>query len=68
MCLAGEVARLQGFPEDFVISWEGQRSPNRLYHQLGNAVSPVTVALIAEEIAKTGALGYSVELSAKALA
>jgi site-specific DNA-cytosine methylase len=33
-----EVARLQGFPESFVTNWQGQRNPNRLYHQLGNAV------------------------------
>eukprot|EP01047_Picozoa_sp_COSAG01_P076430 COSAG01_NODE_13417_length_1588_cov_1.917394_2_plen_167_part_00 len=44
---ARECARLQGFPEDFVLTWAGQRNPNRLYHQLGNAVSPATVELIA---------------------
>jgi site-specific DNA-cytosine methylase len=38
------------------VSQEGQRNPNRLYHQLGNAVSPTTVALIAQQIAATGAL------------
>ena len=48
---------MQGFPEDFVLEWEGQRNPNRLYHQLGNAVSPATVALIGRAVQQTGALG-----------
>lgn len=51
-----ECARLQGFPEDFVLKWPGQQNPNRLYHQMGNAVSPAAVALIGQAILDTGAL------------
>ena len=53
----GSRCAAQGFPEDFVLEWEGQRNPNRLYHQLGNAVSPATVALIGRAVQQTGALG-----------
>ena len=42
-----ECARLQGFPESFVIE---QRNPHRWYHQCGNAVSPPVVAKIARQI------------------
>ncbi len=40
-----------------MLEWEGQRNPNRLYHQLGNAVSPATVTLIGKAVQQTGALG-----------
>ena len=39
-----EVARLQGFPESFVLG--GEVDEGRLYHQLGNAVSPPIVAAV----------------------
>jgi hypothetical protein len=35
-----EVARLQGFPESFVLDGLDGVDQGRLYHQLGNAVSP----------------------------
>ena len=49
-----ECARLQGFPERFVLTYKGQRNPNRLYHQIGNAVSPATVTLLGQAIVDTG--------------
>ena len=42
-----EVARLQGFPESFVLDGLDGVDQGRLYHQLGNAVSPMyTTALV----------------------
>ena len=46
-----EAARLQGFPEDFVLA--GVRNHNRWYAQCGNAVSPPVVQEIAREILKS---------------
>eukprot|EP01048_Picozoa_sp_COSAG05_P009412 COSAG05_NODE_771_length_7443_cov_8.561138_3_plen_577_part_00 len=57
-----ECARLQGFSEQFKLMWPGQKNPNRLYHQLGNAVSPATVALLGQAILNTGALDNPVVL------
>ena len=43
-----ECARLQGFPWWFDLQPGNakSRNPNRVYHQMGNAVSPVMVAAI----------------------
>ena len=38
-----EFARLQGFPDDFVIEPTNKQNVNRWYHQCGNAVSPPVV-------------------------
>ena len=43
----GEIARLQGFPEDFNIN---QVSRTQAYKQLGNAVSPIVVEVIIEKV------------------
>ncbi|KAL9187679.1 hypothetical protein ACHAXT_006057 [Thalassiosira profunda] len=46
-----EVARLQGFPESFVLCQE------RAHHMLGNAVCPPVVALIAAHLLQCAGLG-----------
>ena len=43
-----ECARLQGFPDTFLI--DGLPNPNRWYHQCGNAVCPGVVAKIAQKV------------------
>ena len=42
-----ECARLQGFPESFLIDGPNE---NRWYHQCGNAVCPAVVAKIAQKV------------------
>ncbi|GAB5353630.1 hypothetical protein AAMO2058_000051200 [Amorphochlora amoebiformis] len=49
-----EIARLQGFPDSFELG--KCSSPKRLYHQLGNAVCPLVVARIAENLLKAAGL------------
>mmetsp|Transcript_43283 Transcript_43283/g.71923 ORF Transcript_43283/g.71923 Transcript_43283/m.71923 type:complete len:509 (-) Transcript_43283:60-1586(-) len=44
-----EIARLQGFPDNFRLL-DACSSPKRLYHQLGNAVCPPVVRAIAERL------------------
>ena len=56
-----ECARIQGFPESFVIDY-GQPYPNKLYHQIGNAVSPATVRLIGQAIVDTGVFAAAAPL------
>ncbi|KAJ1490242.1 hypothetical protein T484DRAFT_1935620 [Baffinella frigidus] len=52
-----ECARLQGFPETFVIAGHRARSsPNRWYHQAGNAVAPPVVAKVARRILEAAAI------------
>ncbi|CAD7954649.1 unnamed protein product [Amoebophrya sp. A25] len=46
-----ECARLQGFPESFII--ENKRNLHRWYHQCGNAVCPPVVAKIAKQMLRT---------------
>eukprot|EP00729_Bicosta_minor_P016071 gene16071-12815_t len=54
-------ARLQGFPDDFVLpaGSEGGRDEGslRLYHMIGNAVCPLVVQSIADQMLKAGLLG-----------
>ena len=46
-----ECARLQGFPESFVV--DACRDNNRFYHQIGNAVSPPVIGAIGFQIVKS---------------
>jgi DNA (cytosine-5)-methyltransferase 1 len=43
-----ECARLQGFPENYIL----HKNKTPAYHQLGNAVSVPVVKIIAKEIIK----------------
>eukprot|EP00041_Stephanoeca_diplocostata_P022804 m.547496 g.547496 ORF g.547496 m.547496 type:complete len:683 (-) comp22155_c0_seq82:4015-6063(-) len=45
-----ECARMQGFPETFSPCDASGRNATRAYHQLGNAVSPVVIAAIADRL------------------
>eukprot|EP00039_Didymoeca_costata_P014273 m.228618 g.228618 ORF g.228618 m.228618 type:complete len:553 (-) comp15981_c0_seq14:878-2536(-) len=47
-----ECARLQGFPDTFALQ-DVSKSERRIYHQLGNAVVPLVIEAIGQEIANT---------------
>jgi len=51
---AREAARIQGFPESYVLDTNGAAQFERIYHQLGNAVSPPVIETVARAIAATG--------------
>uniref|UniRef100_A0A6B2L6I6 Cytosine-specific methyltransferase n=1 Tax=Arcella intermedia TaxID=1963864 RepID=A0A6B2L6I6_9EUKA len=46
-----ECARLQGFPEDFILTSCGP-DPNRIYYQLGNTVCPIIISALAVKVLK----------------